>query len=275
MNRDTDIETNQNFDDNDQQNGSKFPKVSIASLHWEKYSWGALQLPNGVKVMTVRQMALLVGQAKQIVKDFVESNDLEEITVQVFNGELTEVYPLSVAAFYLQKLLDEGKLNSHRLPLTRREWQELIKRLYNPEPGNAITPNPCFFTGDYRVEIAKPLQIELESNINLEVLVLQSGEYRINHSEGLKCIKSNPSWLTQHSPVKAKIFSRLNLSPDNVECRVKTESGVKSLYALSFQDWLSVWEYFANKGNRRATAVLKACARENIPTRVTKLLPQN
>jgi hypothetical protein len=268
------IETNPNFD-YCQQNGSEFPKITITFLHWKKYSWNAYQLPNGVKVMSARQMGLLVGQPKHIVKEFVKSNNLETITVQVLNGTITEVYPQSVAAFYLQKLLDNGNLDMHEKSFTRNEWKELIKALYNPIAGKAITPNPCFFTGDYRVEIAKSLQIQLENNIKLEVLVLQSGEYRIEHGEGLKCIKSNPCWLTQHSPVKAKIFSRLNLSPDNVECRVKTESGVKSLYALSFQDWLSVWEYFANKGNRKATAVLKACARENIPSRVGKLLTQN
>lgn len=222
--------------------------------------------------MSIRQIALLVGQPRKIVRDYLESNSSEAMTVQLSNGKITQVYSLSVGANYLQKLLDEGNLVYHPLSLTHIKWRELIRALRHPELGKAATPNPCFFTGDYRVSSANALQIQFENNINLEVLVLQSGEYRIEHHEGLKCIKSNPNWLTQHSKVKARILSQLKLSTDNVECRVNTQTGTKSIYALSLEDWLSVWEYFANKGNRRATAILKACALESISTRANRAM---
>jgi hypothetical protein len=45
-----------------------------------------------------------------------------------------------------------------------------------------------------------------------------------------------------------------------------------SINALDWDDWLSVWEYLANRGNTKATAVLKACAKESIPVRVSKVL---
>jgi hypothetical protein len=269
MNLPINIKTNP---DSDRHNNSEFPKVTFTSWYWRHCSWSAYQLPNGVKVMSKRQMGLLVGQPKCSVQNFVESNDLEAIAIQLPNGKLTQAYPLPVGAIYLQKLLNNGDLRSHRLLLNTSEWRQLIDALFHPSRGKAVTPNPCFFTGDYRVAAATSVQVMLENDINLEVLVLRSGEYRIEHCEGLKCIKSNSRWFSECSPVKAKIFDRLKLSKDAVECRVQREDAVKSIYALSLDDWLSVWEYFANKRNRRATAVLKACARESISARVAKSL---
>ena len=268
------IETNSNLDIV-RLSCLEMPKTVIGYWHWKQYSWSVYELPNGMKVMSDRQMGLLVGQPKVNVSIFVQSNGLETIRVELPNGKQTQVYPLSVAAIYLQKLLDKGLLKVHRLPLDNDEWQDVITALCNPVRDKAVTPNPYFFTGDYRVTVAKALPIKLDNNINLEILVLRSGEYRIEHREGLKSISSNPGWLVQYSPSKAKIFSRLKLSTDTVECRVITDKEIKSIYALSFEDWLSVWEYFANKGNRQATAILKAWAKESIASRISRLMNDN
>lgn len=249
---------------------SKVPQVKLASWDSKHYSCKTYQLPNGIRVMSVRQTALLVGQPRDTVRNYLESNSSDGITVEIPNGKIIQVYPLSVAADYLEKLLDEGDLLYHQLSLTYFKWKELIRALRNPKLGKTITPNPCFFNGNYRVSRASPLQIQFNDNTNLEVLVLQSGEYRIEHHEGLRCIKSNPDWLVKHSKIRARILSKLKLSNDNVECRVNTESGTTSIYALPIEDWLSVWEYFANRGNRQATAILKACALESISTRVSR-----
>lgn len=253
----------------------EIPKIVVDYWHWKQYSWSVYRLPNGIKVMSDRQMGLLVGQSKVDVSNFVKSNGLEIIKVELPNKMQTHVYPLSVAAIYLQKLLNKGRLKLHRLKLSNDEWLSLITALCNPVRDKAVTPNPYFFTGDYRVTVAKALPIQFENNISLEVLVLRSGEYRIEHREGLKSISSNPGWLVQYSPSKAKVFSRLKLSTDTVECRIITDKEIRSMYALSLDDWLSVWEYFANKGNRKATALLKACAKENIDSRVSKLINEN
>jgi len=252
----------------------EIPRTIAVRWWWKQHSWAAYQLPNGVKVMSDRQMALMVGQSKTNVKNFVESNNLETITVQIPNGVTIQGNTLPTVAAYLQQLLKEDNLQQHRLSLTRREWEELIKALSDNDlqNGKLLVPNPRFFRSNYQVIAAKPIQIELENNITLEVLALPSGEYRIGYGEGLNCIQANPNWLLENSSKKARTLAQLKLSPFAVQCRVATKEGIKHMYTLGCDDWLSIWEYFANKGNRRATAVLKACAKESISSRVAKFL---
>ncbi|RUT01630.1 hypothetical protein DSM106972_067270 [Dulcicalothrix desertica PCC 7102] len=257
-----------------EQKMSSLPKVTNTYWRWQNYTWAAFQLPTGVKVMSARKMALLVDQPKQKVREFITSNQLETMTVEVPNGISTQVYPLKVGAVYLHELLSGGYIPKN-LPLSPYEWAEIASALTNPEQGNSVTLNPCYFTGEYRVLIAESYQIELEGNIKLEVLVDSTGEYRIAHHEGLKCIKSTPDWLIQNSQRKAKTFSTLDLSKDNVECRVQTQGGVKSVYALTLQEWLSIWVHFANNKNQEATKVLKAFALKNIQARIASNGSQN
>lgn len=251
---------------------SSLPKVTNTHWHWKHHSWAAYQLPNGVKVMSTRKMALLVDQPKEKVREFVKSNHLETMTVAVPNSSPTQVYPLTVGAAYLRKLLSEGHIPKHP-PVNRQEWVDIVSALTNPVQGKAVTLNPCYFTGEYRVVIAKSYLIQLEDKIKLEVLVDETGEFRIEHSEGMKCIKSTPDWLIQDSKQKAKTFSKLGLSQDNVECRVLTSTGVKSIYALTLQEWLTIWAHFAGTKNKQATKVLKAFAWENIQTRIAANCP--
>jgi hypothetical protein len=41
------------------------------------------------------------------------------------------------------------------------------------------------------------------------------------------------------------------------------------------QDWLSIWGYFAKKGNRKAIALLNACAREGIEALINRAISEN
>ncbi|MEO1433781.1 MAG: hypothetical protein AAFV71_32930 [Cyanobacteria bacterium J06633_8] len=250
----------------------QLPRVSTASWHYNNFSWKAYQLPNGALFMSDRQMALLIGQPKNIVRSFIESQNLETLTVQIENGVEVQVYPLSVAAIYLSTLLKNGSLDEHPAQLSRREWHSLIKALCNFKPASGNTPNPRFFSGNYWVEIANPLSVEIEADTSIQVLVLQSGEYRIEYQEGLRCIRHDPNWLVNYSSKKARTMSDLNLSKDITECRVITKHGFKSVYALSIKDWFSIWGHFSNKGNRFATAILKACAIEGIDTLIERAI---
>jgi hypothetical protein len=243
---------------------AQLPRVSISSWHYCDKCWKTYQLPNGALFMSDRQMALLVGQPKDIVRSFIESQSLETLTVQIENGVEVQVYPLSVAAICLSTLLKNGELDKHPTQLSRPQWHSLIKALCNFKPASGNTPNPCFFSGRYWVEIANPLSVEIEADTSIQVLVLQSGEYRIEYHEGLRCIGHDPDWLVNYSSKKARTLSDLNLSKDITECRVITKRGFKSVYALSIRDWLAIWEHFANRGNRLATAILRACAAECI-----------
>ncbi len=272
MNQQNNIKTNPQPNKN---KDSQLPRVSISYWRFHGKSWKAYQLPNGAKFMSDRQMALLVGQPKNIVREFIESQNLERIDVQVDNGVGVKVYPLSVAAIYLSKLLNDGDLDKHPLRISRGEWHSLIKALCKKEPGRGTIPNPCFFTGNYRVEIVNLLRVKLSDNINLQVLILQSGEYHIEYREGLKCIQHNTNWLIHYSPKKAKTLSALKISPDIVECQVRMEKGCESVYSLSIQDWLSLWEYFAKQKNRYAIALLKACAKSGIDVLIDRAISES
>ena len=269
MNQNNHIETNAQPNQNQE---VQLPKVSISYWRSHGKSWRTYQLPNGAKCMSERQMALLVGQPKNLVRDFIESRNLENLVVQVDNGLGVKVYPLSVAAIYLSTLLKNGNLDQHPLGISRGEWHSLIKSLYQKETSLGSMPNPDFFTGNYRVEIAQELRFELPTHIRMQILVLQSGEYHIEYRQGLKCIQHNSNWLLNYSPKKARILSRLKLSKDIVECRVMTPEGFKSMYALSLPDWFSLWEYFANQKNRYAISLLKACAKEGIDVLIAQAI---
>ena len=256
----------------DQHCDKQLPRVSTTSWHYHDFSWKAYQLLNGALFMSDRQMALLIGQPKNIVRSFIESQSLETLTVQIENGVEVQVYPLSVAAIYLSTLLKNGELDKHPTQLSRPQWHSLIKALCNFKPASGNTPNPCFFSGRYWVEIANPLSVEIEVDTSIQVLVLQSREYRIEYQEGLRCIGHDPDWLVNYSSKKARTLSDLNLSKDITECRVVTKHGFKSVYALSIKDWLSIWGHFSYKGNRFATAILKACATEGIDTLIERAI---
>jgi hypothetical protein len=254
---------------------AQLPRVSISSWHYCDRCWKAYQLPNGALFLSDRQMALLVGQPKNIVRSFIESQSLETFTAQIYNGVEVQVYPLSVAAIYLSTLLKNGCLDEHPAQLSRGEWHSLINALSKFKPTSGNTPNPCFFTGDYWVKVANPLSVAIEADIAIQVLILQSGEYHIEYQEGLRCVQHDPNWLVNYSSKKARILSDLKLSKDITECRVITKHGFKSVYALPIRDWLSIWGHFANKGNRFATAILKACATEAIDVLIQRAISQN
>jgi hypothetical protein len=255
-------------------NDLQFPRVSISYWRFHNTSWRVYQLPNGAKLMSDRQMAQLVSQPKKTVREFIELHNLEMMDVRVENGKVIRVYPLSVAAIYLSKLLTDGDLDKHPLAISRQQWHSLIKALCKKESGRINMPNPCFFTGDYRVEMANSFLVELDINIRIQMLVLDSGEYYVEYKEGLRCIQHNLNWLVNYSPKKARILSALKLSKDIVECRVKIQEEFKSMYALSLSDWLSVWGYFVNKGNRYAIALLKACAKSGIDVLINKAIEE-
>lgn len=253
----------------------KVPKTTASIWRWKQHSWAAYQLPDGMKVMSARQAARLVGQPNTDVIAFMQSNDLETINVIIPSRVVINAITLPSIATYLQWLLEEDKLQHNRLSLSREEWKELIDALFNPSFQEFLIPNPCFFTSNCPPVRANRIQIQLEDNIRLVVLVLQTGEYRISCAEGLNCIQANPEWLMDTSSKKARILSKMRLSHQAVECRFATEQGIKQAYTFNCNDWLSIWEYLAKKGNKRAITVLKACAKEHISVRVEKVLSQN
>jgi hypothetical protein len=185
------------------------------------------------------------------------------------------VYPLCVAAIYLSTLLREGHLQKHRLRISLDDWYSIIRGLSDSESESNPILNCYFFTGNYLVESGELFQVKFDADTSLQVLALHSGEYRIDYREGLRCINRSADWFIHESPKKAKSLANLRLSRDIVECRVKIQEEFQSMYALSLQDWLSIWGYFAKKGNRRAIALLNACAREGIEALIARAIEEN
>ncbi|MEM7580378.1 MAG: hypothetical protein ACFB02_22685 [Mastigocoleus sp.] len=250
----------------------EYPRVILASRNIDLYKYWVYQLPNGSQVMTKRQIGKFVEQSRDDVDTFIKYHDMEAMTVELPNRELTQVYSLSTCVAYLERLLANGRLRFHRLSLKPREWDKLIDLLSTDKGGKAITPNPCYFDGSYSVVSAQAIPIQLNEGIDLEILVLPSGEYRIEHEEGLRCIKAPSKWLSTHSSNKAKIFNKLKLSRDIVECRIHDKESEKSLYTLNFSEWLSIWKHFASRRNTKAVAVLTSFARTNLHVRICQTI---
>ncbi|NJO63989.1 MAG: hypothetical protein HC836_39170 [Richelia sp. RM2_1_2] len=250
----------------------KIPNTTLSRWRWKHYYWAVYQLPDGTKVMSARQAARLIGQLKTDVIDFVQSNDLETIDVRIPSKVVINAITLPTIATYLQRLLEEDRLQNHRLSLCPEEWQEFIDALANQSKKDFFVPNSSFFKSDSLVKRANLIKIQLENDMSLEVLVLPTGEYRISHAQGLHCIEVNLDWLMDNSPKKARTLSNMKISRQAVECRFVTEQGIRQEYTFDCKDWLKIWEYFAKKGNKPAIALLKACAEENIPTRIEKVL---
>ncbi|WP_414622832.1 hypothetical protein [Calothrix sp. CCY 0018] len=250
----------------------KIPNTTLSRWRWRHYYWTTYRLPDGTKVMSARQTARLVGQSKADVIDFVQSNNLETIDIKIPSKVIINAITLPTVAIYLQHLLEQYKLEHHRLSLCREEWKEFIDALNFQSQKDFVLPNPCFFKSSSLIKRANPIQIQLDDDITLEVLVLAFGEYRISYAQGLHCIEMNYDWLMENSPKKARMLSKMRISRQAVECRFVTELGIRQVYTFSCNDWLRIWEYFAKKGNKLAITLLKACAEENIPTRVEKVL---
>jgi hypothetical protein len=53
------------------------------------------------------------------------------------------------------------------------------------------------------------------------------------------------------------------------------EKGFQSMYSLSIQDWLSLWEYFAKQKNRYVIALLKACAKSGIDVLIARAISES
>ena len=250
----------------------KIPNTILSRWRWRHHYWTTYRLPDGTKVMSARQTARLVGQLQGDVIDFVHSNNLETIDVRIPSKVVINAVTLPAIATYLRHLLEAGKLKHHRLSLCREEWEDFIEGLNFKSQKDFVLPNPCFFKSSSLVKRANPIQIQLDDEINLEVLVLATGEYQISYAQGLKCIEMNYDWLMDNSPKKARMLSKMRISHQAIECRFITELGVVQVHTFSCNDWLRIWEYFAKKNNKTAIKVLKACAEENIPMRVEKVL---
>ncbi|WP_143598254.1 hypothetical protein [Tolypothrix sp. NIES-4075] len=256
----------------------EIPKVTVTKLRWQQYSWTAYKLTTGELVFSDRQMALAVGQSKKAAQDFVRNNNLNTILVQLPNRTLMRANPLSTVAAYWKSLLALDLItNSSNL----FNWEEFLEWVEKSASKFLKSESPISkFKIDTQnlktVVSAQPIKLQLQDelvtsnqNLELEVLVLFSGEYRISYQSGLAVIGTNLNWLKalKNSPRKLRALENKGFSGLSKLCYVHTSSCVREIETLSIDDWLTIWEYFANHNNTKASAVLKACAKESIQKR--------
>jgi hypothetical protein len=236
-------------------------------------SFMAYQLTNGQVVMSERQMTLQTAQkAQKEAQEFVTSHNLEAIRVVIPNRSLINAYPLAtVVAFWsylnsLQRLPEREKRLLSALLLEKPVREE-------PEQNKEVSVVELSQLSEQSHPV-KRIQLQLDKHMQLTVLLLPTEECRIEKTEGLIAIGASPTWLLEmsSSPKKAESLRRKGFSGTTEICYYPTPEGVAEVETLSFDDWLTVWEYFANRGNTRSTALLKAIALESLSNRIDAAL---
>lgn len=254
---------------------TQIPLVRMSRWRNQQYGWAAYQLPNGEFVMSDRQMASPMRQAKKNAKNFVELHKLPSITIQLPNRQVIGAYPLSTVAAYWQYLVESNLLPPNIR--TQINWENLIESLKNPNSKlqNTETLTTKIATESLfskTIETATSVILKLQQKVVLEVLALSNSEYRLSFESGLSVIGLPINWLLElpHSQTRLKKLENKGFSGTSKQCKVYTQQGVQTVETLSIKDWLLIWEFFACRGNSKAAAILRACAEENISNRVER-----
>lgn len=255
---------------------TSIPLVKSTRFTYKDDSWAVYQLPNGELVMSDHQMSLPLGQSKKSAKKFVQMHKLPTITIQIPNRKVVDGYPLTTVAAYWQHLYETGQIPK-QLP-AGIDWEDLIKSLKNGTQETPLNQLPEAEATDEEqftqptLTPAKPIVLKLQERLQLrlEVLELQDNEYRISFESGLAVAGLFPNWLLDlpSSRSRLKKLEKMGFSGVSKQCSLKTPEGYLTVESLSIDDWLTIWEFLASRGNSKAAAVLKACALENIPSRV-------
>ncbi len=246
------------------------PLVKLARWRYKQFSWAAYQLPNGELVMSERQISLTTGQPKKYAKAFFELNRLTSIAVQLPNRKTIVVYPLSTSVVtYCQHLLNNNQIPQR---FSQIEWENIIESLKHPEEqtSSQLSLPEATHKDEKTPVLAKAIVLKTQDGLQLEVLILPDKEYRISFWAGLTIIGLFPNWLIQlpNCANKLERLKKRGYSGLSKQCSIQTPEGSKIVESLSLDDWLTIWEFFACRGNGKAAAILKACAKENIPQQI-------
>ncbi len=257
-------------------NETEIPKALLTRWKWKHFSCAAYQLPNGEFVMSDRQMALPMRRTRKKAKDFLQLHQLPSTRIQVLNRQVIVAYPLPSVAAYWQYLVEYNLIPPNLYYSIN--WQELIASITDTsllrlkiDAKPTKTASSTWFPPSN--PIATPVVFKLENKVFLEVLALPNSEYRISIESGLSLIGLPINWLLQLplSPRKRKKLEKQGFCGATKQCEIQTQEGVQMVDTLSIKDWLIIWEFFACRGNSKAAAILRACAEENIPTRVERM----
>jgi hypothetical protein len=91
-------------------------------------------------------------------------------------------------------------------------------------------------------------------------LLIYKNKLYISVNEGLRLIGVDINWIPDDpKDRRGIILKKINFSFDRKLFCYQIENSGKYIFveAYSYQDWLTLWEYFAKRGNSRAMSVLK------------------
>lgn len=131
-------------------------------------------------------------------------------------------------------------------------------------PEYNCTPNDNFEL----IQSSRLFECFIESVGILSVVVDRWGKYWISPQSGLSVINAPAEWLNkelQRSAKRNRILQQRGFSGKYYQHLCKAPHGhVCHLTTLSFEDWLTIWAYFALQKNQKALVLLKLLAQKDI-----------
>ncbi len=248
------------------------PKVKLKRFWCNNISFLAYQLRNGQIVLSESQM---IPQAnsdiKKFVKTFISANKLKTLSVTLPNRSISTVYPLpTVTAVW-------SNLNStEQLPLREKKLLASFlseqpieeKKSLSDEQAGCINSKVEVIDADPRL-VATVVKIKLNKTTQINVLVLYNSYY-IEIYEGFQHLGAQPTWLEElhDSERRKKTLRQKGFSGEIKTIDYQDNNQVWRVQALSILDWISIWTYFAAKGNTKAIEFLQSLAILNMDRRV-------
>ncbi|MBD2181841.1 hypothetical protein H6S82_00035 [Planktothrix sp. FACHB-1355] len=226
-------------------------------------------------------IAKMFGVSAMAVQKFIINYNFPtfEVTLQPANKrKLRTLTLLSTAVSYWKYLSKRRKL-SHLPTRTDARWQKFMADCENlkyaevlPEP-EAVQDSDYLCTPDYDFEenISEEgvlFDCFFESIGMLSVVVDRQGKYWITPQSGLSVIDASTEWLDKEmkrSAKKNRVLRQRGFSGKYSQHLYKAERGnFCRVTTLSFEDWLTIWAYFALQKNQKALALLKLLAQKSL-----------
>ncbi|MFB2920341.1 hypothetical protein ACE1CB_18015 [Aerosakkonema sp. BLCC-F2] len=224
-------------------------------------------------------IAKMFGVSAMAVQKFIINYKFPtfEVTLQPPNKSKLRTLTLLSTAVYYWKYLSKRKKLSHLSTRTDARWEKFMADCENfkyaelfPEP-EAVQDSDYVCTPDYDFEedmseYGVLCDCFFESIGMLSVVVDRQGKYWISPQSGLSVIDASTEWLDKDLKLSAKknrLLQQRGFSGRYCQLIYQTPHGhICCDTTLSFEDWLTIWGYFALQKNQKALALLKLLAQK-------------
>lgn len=248
------------------------PTVKLKRFWCNNISFLAYQLRNGQIVLSESQMVPQANRdIKKFVKSFISENKLGTLSVTLPNRSTSTVYPLSTVTAVWSNLnsTEQLPLREKKLLASFLSEQPIEdKKTLSDEVAGCINSKTEVTNADLRL-VASVVKIKLTKTTQINVLVLYNSYY-IEIYEGFQQLGTQPTWLEElhDSERRKKTLRQKGFSGEIKTIDYQDKNKVWRVQALSILDWISIWTYFAAKGNTKAIELLQSLAILNMDRRV-------